>query len=291
MLKPDFNVGEKEKRRCMKTGLELIKDINECTVTYGEVAFWWLGQMGYAIKIGSTILYIDSYLEDNERRSIPPLLEPSEVINADVILGTHDHSDHIDRSSWNQMSKSSPNAKFITPNLVLSSVPKDLNMNENRFIGLNDGISVNLCGITITGIASAHELLNQDEKTGEYPCLGYIIEGNGVKIYHAGDTCIYPNLYEKLKGFGHFDAIFLPINGRDAIRLESNIIGNMTYQEAVDLAGYLEPGLVVPGHYEMFSHNSENPELFMNYLKVKYPRIKAWVGIHGERVMSSLDQR
>lgn len=274
----------------MKTGLEIINDINKCTVKYGQVAFWWLGQLGYAIKIGKVILYIDIYLENNERRSIPPLLRPEEVINADVILGTHDHSDHIDRTSWNQISKSSPNAKFITPSLVLNSLPKDLDMNEDRFIGLNDGVSASLNGITITGIASAHELLNKDEKTGEYPCLGYVIEGNGVKIYHAGDTCIYPELYQKLKSNGQFDVIFLPINGRDGIRLENNIIGNMTYQEAVDLAGYLEPALVVPGHYEMFSHNSENPELFTNYLKVKYPSIKTWVGEHGERVISSLDQ-
>lgn len=271
----------------MKIGAELINDINECKVGYGELAFWWLGQMGYAIKLGQTILYIDAYLEDSKRRSIPTLLNPSVVRNADIILGTHDHADHIDRSSWNQMSKSSPNAKFITPSKVLPSLPKDLKIEEERFIGMNDGVSVNLCGISITGIASAHELLNQDKRTGEYPCLGYIIEGNGVKIYHAGDTCIYPELYEKLRVNGHFNAIFLPINGRDAERLENNIIGNMTYQEAVDLAGYVEPDLVVPGHYEMFPGNSENPELFTSYLRVKYPHLKAWVGEHGERVMLS----
>lgn len=275
----------------MKTGLELIKDMNECVVKHGEIAFWWLGQMGYAMKIGKTILYIDAYLEDSKSRCVPRLLSPSEVTNADIILGTHDHSDHIDRTSWNQMSKSSPNAKFITPKLVLDSLPKDLEMDENRFIGLNDGISVNLCGISITGIASAHELLNQDENTGEYPCLGYIVEGNGIKLYHSGDTCIYPQLYEKLRKCGHFNAIFIPINGRDAIRFSNNIIGNMTYQEAVDLAGYLEPDLVVPGHYEMFLGNSINPELFTSYLNVKYPNIKAWVGKHGDRIICSLDQQ
>lgn len=269
----------------MKTGLELIKDMNECSVKYKEFAFWWLGQMGYGIKIGSTIIYIDAYLDNNSRRSIPPLLKPSEVTNADIIIGTHDHSDHIDRTSWNELSHNSLHAKFIIPSLLLSSLPKDLDIDETRFIGLNDSLNVDLHGISITGIASAHELLNQDEQTGEYPCLGYVIEGNGVKIYHGGDTCIYPGLYEKLKKFDHFDAIFLPINGRDAIRLENNIIGNMTYQEAVDLAGYLEPDLVIPGHYDMFPSNSENPELFTRYLNVKYPKLKAWVGCHGDKII------
>lgn len=269
----------------MKTGEELINDINNCVLEPGQVAFWWLGQMGFAIKVGETILYIDAYLEDSKRRMIPPLLKPEELTNADIILGTHDHSDHIDRSSWHQISISSPETKFIVPNLVVESVSKDLEIHTNRFVGLDDGISVTLKGITITGIASAHELLHRDETTGQYPFLGYMIEGNGVRIFHSGDTCIYPGYYEKLKACGHFDVIFLPINGRDALRYKSNIIGNMTYQEAVDLAGYLEPGLVVPGHYDMFAANSENPKLFTDYLEAKYPKLKYWVGEHGEMVV------
>lgn len=270
----------------MKTGQELINDINNCVVESGQVAFWWLGQMGFAIKIRETILYIDAYLEDSKKRRIPSLLKPQEITNADIILGTHDHSDHIDRSAWHQISISSPHAKYIVPDLLLESVSKDLEISKDRFIGLDDGVRATLSDITISGIASAHELLHPDEATGQHPFLGYVIEGNGIRIFHSGDTCIYPGYYEKLKDWGHFDIIFLPINGRDAVRYNNNIIGNMTYQEAVDLAGYLEPELVVPGHYEMFSTNSENPKLFTDYLEVKYPKVKYWVGEHGVKIIN-----
>lgn len=269
----------------MLTGKKLIDNINHCIIKSGQVAFWWLGQMGYAVKIGETILYIDAYLEDSKRRRVPPLLKSEELTNADIVLGTHDHSDHIDRSAWRQISISSPKANFIVPNLLLKPVSEDLNILEKRFIGLDDGVSTSLKDITITGVASSHELLHRDEATGQYPFLGYVIEGNGVRIYHSGDSCIYPGYYEKLKSWGHFDIIFLPINGRDALRYKSNVIGNMTYQEAVDLAGYLEPSLVVPGHYEMFSSNSEDPRLFTDYLEAKYPKVKYWVGEHGEMVV------
>jgi L-ascorbate metabolism protein UlaG (beta-lactamase superfamily) len=59
----------------------------------------------------------------------------------------------------------------------------------------------------------------------------------------------------------------------------------MTYQEAVDLAGNLRPKLVVPGHYEMFSSNSQDPALFADYLDAKYPGIQCWIGDHGEKVI------
>ena len=62
----------------------------------------------------------------------------------------------------------------------------------------------------------------------------------------------------------------------DARRLKRHCIGNMTYQEAADLAGALQPGLTVPAHYDMFAMNSLNPKLFFDYMKVKYPTLKSF---------------
>ncbi|MDP4090257.1 MAG: MBL fold metallo-hydrolase, partial [Bacillota bacterium] len=115
--------------------------------------------------------------------------------------------------------------------------------------------------------------------------LGFIVEGNEFRLYHSGDTCIYEGMLTKLKKWKKFKAVFIPINGRDAVKYRSNLIGNMTYQEAVDLAGNLRPELVVPGHYEMFPGNTQDPALFTDYLDAKYPGLKSWVGGHGERVI------
>ena len=62
----------------------------------------------------------------------------------------------------------------------------------------------------------------------------------------------------------------LPINGRDAERYRNNCIGNMTYQEAADLAGEVGPRIVIPGHWDMFADNSADPKAFADYLNVKY---------------------
>jgi L-ascorbate 6-phosphate lactonase len=269
----------------MKTGNALIKDINSCRLEKGEVAFWWLGQLGYTVKMGDIVIYIDPYLSDNPSRNIPPLLKPEEISNADYIFGTHDHIDHIDRAVWKELSISSPKAKFIVPKLLLKELARDLGIDEIKFIGLDDMITVIDKELKITGIASAHEFLDRDLKTGSYPYLGYLIEGNNAVVYHSGDTCIYEGLYSKLKSFGDIDLMFIPINGRDAKRYRENCIGNMTYQEAVDLAGYINPSLVVPGHYEMFSSNSEDPKLFTDYLQAKYPGVDCWVGSHGGQTL------
>ena len=44
----------------------------------------------------------------------------------------------------------------------------------------------------------------------------------------------------------------------------------MTYQEAADLAGETEPGIVIPGHWDMFDINGGDPNAFADYLDAKY---------------------
>ena len=269
-----------------KTGNELIEDINQSIVKEGEAAFWWLGQIGFALKLGKTVFYLDPYLSDDSDRNIKPLLKPEEITNADYVIGSHDHIDHIDRKVWREISLSSPQAKFIVPRILLPRLAKELDIKEERFLGIDDGLSFVLSeDINISGIPAAHEFLDRDIKTGYYPYLGIILSGNGCSIYHSGDTCIYEGIQDKLRQFGKLDIMIVPINGRCGRRYKADTIGNMTYQEAVDLAGTIKPGLVVPAHYEMFDFNCEDPMLFEDYLHAKYPGIPCWIGNHGEKIL------
>lgn len=263
---------------------ELIRRIDETTLSGGEMAFWWLGQHSFIFKIAGHILYIDAFLSDHPRRRVPPLLKPDQITNADYFLGSHDHTDHIDRAVWPVMAKASPQAVFVVPELLRESLSEDLNIPAGRFIGMDDGQTMDLGDLRISAIASAHEFLDRDDATGRYPYLGFIIEADGLTVYHAGDTCIYEGMITKLKQW-KFDLMMLPINGRDAKRFRNNTIGNMTYQEAVDLAGTVGTRYVVPAHYDMFSNNPGDPEAFADYLGVKFPNVQAVVPGYGERVV------
>ncbi|MBE5911213.1 MBL fold metallo-hydrolase [Pseudobutyrivibrio sp.] len=232
-------------------------------------ALWWLGQMGLMIKIGDTLLCIDYFATDDPSRQTPVPIPVDEVHEVDVFLGTHNHIDHIDHDSWRIWSKSNPDAKFVFPRIHMDSVLSDGVKKENA-IGLNAGESYTVGDVTIHAIAAAHEFFEMDEETGLYPHLQYIIEGNGILIHHAGDTVRYEGMLGAVKSFGDIDIELLPINGRDAIRYKDNCIGNMTYQEAADFAGEVGTKLVIPGHWDMFAHNSEDPHAFKDYLSVKY---------------------
>lgn len=233
------------------------------------INLWWLGQMGLMIEAGSTKICIDYYATPGEGRLVNPPIPADELKGIDAFLGTHDHLDHIDHDAWKIWAKNNPKAKFLFPRLHKESVLKDGVTGENA-VGLNDGETYRVGDFTIHVIAAAHEFLDKDPKTGLYPYLQYIIEGNGIRLHHAGDTVRYEGMLPKLQSFGKIDVMLLPINGRDGKRYRRNCIGNMTYQEAVDLAGEVGSELVIPGHYDMFADNSEDPYAFADYIDAKY---------------------
>jgi L-ascorbate metabolism protein UlaG (beta-lactamase superfamily) len=264
----------------MQTGSALIRDVDNCVVPPGACALWWLGQHSFIVKLGATIVYIDPFLSPHKGRQVAPLLAPTEAVNAHLILGSHDHADHIDRPAWPVMAQAAPRARFVTPELLRRRIVAELGLPEERVAGLDLGLSVRVGEVAVRAIPAAHELLRRDPATGLHPFIGFIIEGNGFRLYHAGDCCLYEGQRALLRN-QPCNLFILPINGRDAKRLAANCIGNMTYQEAADLAGDLRPGAVIPAHYEMFANNSVNVAEFADYVRVKYPRQRVLVPEHG----------
>ena len=243
--------------------------IIDTKVEAGSVAMWWLGQMGLIIKSPGALIAIDYYASPMSTRQVAPPVPAQEVEGVDAFLGSHNHIDHMDHQSWRIWAETNPEAKFVFPRAHARSVSRD-GVAEGNAIGLNAGESVQIGDMTIHAIPASHEFLDQDKETGLYPHLQYIVETNGVRIHHAGDTVRYEGMMPAIKAFGPIDVELIPINGRDARRLKRNCIGNMTYQEAADLAGDVRPGLVIPGHWDMFADNSQDPGLFQEYVQVKY---------------------
>jgi L-ascorbate 6-phosphate lactonase len=270
------------------TGNNLMNEMTDCRMAYGECVFWWLGQQSLAVKLGETLVLLDPFLSPLAGRRVPPLLKPEQVNGVRLVLGSHDHADHIDRPVWPALAVGNPDALFVVPAPVAPGLARDLGWGGKRLVGLKDGEAVAHGGVTVTAVPAAHELLDPDPVTGDLPCLGFIIQGNGVTLYHAGDTCLYEGIQARLRAH-HPDIVFLPINGRDAKRLRANCIGNMTYQEAADLAGALKPALTVPTHYEMFAGNTEDPALFIDYMAVKYPQLMTALPKHGESMSFKAD--
>ncbi len=240
--------------------------------------FWWLGQHSWALKSASMTIGIDLYLSPSPKRLMPPPFPPEEADFFDLFLCSHEHSDHLDLPVLGALAEASPTAPFVAPRAAADMARAHLPI-DTRLLEMDGRNSVNPGPARCVSVPAAHELLDITPQYGSR-FLGYLVYVDGFCIYHSGDTCIYEGLLTRLQQHP-VDLALLPINGRDAVRLRRGCLGNMTWQEAVDLAGLLRPRLVCPAHYDMFAGNTEDPGLFADYLSVKFPHQAQLVPVAG----------
>ena len=247
----------------------LIGRIDALEVEGRSLVFWGLGQVGVAIKGPTGVLYVDPYLTDSDGqggslpRTFPPPLSPGEVTNASAVLLTHDHIDHTDPDTVLPIAEASPEARFVAP-FTSRDTLVTAGLDADRIFVPTVGEPIEVAGARVTAVPSAHTELERDPERG-YPYLGYVVEWNGVTVYHAGDTVVYDGLIETLSAW-RIDVALIPINGRDYFRTSRGIIGNTDFREAAELAETLDFGLIVPTHYDLISGNTADPGHFVSHL-------------------------
>ena len=101
--------------------------------------------------------------------------EPSALYDADAVLITHEHSDHIDVLRLMGLG-------------VRVYVPADARISGLDVIRVNSGESFTAAGFTVTTVGARHAAVFQDEP--DCANHGYIIDD---RIYHPGDALFVPD--------------------------------------------------------------------------------------------------
>ena len=247
------------------------------------VAVWWLGQAGFVLRGAAATVVIDPFVTDfgSFGRLYEPPLEPEDLDKVDLLLGTHDHADHIDPLGFPRILAASPGAAAVVPEAVRERVVELVGSTE-RLLGASVGSVIEECGVTIMPLPAVHGALPEDgygfhrTESGEYPFLGYVIELDGVRIAHTGDTLVYDGLAEQLRALD-LDLLIVPINGVSWFRERRGIVGNMNVLEAAELAEASAARLVIPVHWDLFADNTEDPENFVRRLATHHPGVNASV--------------
>ena len=277
-----------ENSRWYKSGTALLREIDNAKTGPGMALLWFLGQMGFVIKINETVIYIDTLLNDfsskkeGVRRVYAPPFNTAAGVRADYFISTHNHGDHLNLDTILPQARTNSKTRFIVP-APWRAVLTGAGIEEDRVIGAAEGQPLSLSAETsLFPVAAAHTEYEQDN-SGNYTCLGYVIRGSGIGIYHAGDTMVTPRLVKTLETLKPIDIAILPINGGDWERTAKGIIGNMHVEDAVKLVRALEIDLAVPAHYDMMNNNSINPAHFADEIYRTCPQQKYHIFALGEQ--------
>jgi L-ascorbate 6-phosphate lactonase len=234
----------------------LMEDIKRHTVSAGSITLWWLGQASFILKspLGITVA-IDPYLTNSCQegaaqegfdcdRKFPPSIRPEELA-VDVIALTHSHQDHCDPETITRHRVSGFRGPYVAPGetmeklLTLGVEQKEVALSwpnkEHRFkdLRLKSTFAISPGGDDVTH-------------------TGYLVfVDSGPTIYFTGDTD-YHDVLEYIAAYKP-DIMVTVING--AFR-------NLGPNEATRLAQKINPEVVIPCHYDLFSDNSLDPRLF-----------------------------
>lgn len=246
-----------------------LRDVKSVSRDGSSLHIWWLGQSGFLLQWQGLHLLFDPYLSDSlskkyahtekpHVRMTERVIAPEKLDFIDIVTSSHNHTDHLDAETLLPLLQQNPQLKLIVPKANLDVAAERLQLAKERLFPIAVAEPLGLAAASFHAVPAAHEALEQDE-AGNPKFIGLVLELGPWTLYHAGDTVRYEHMTEILKQW-QFDVAFLPINGRDPKR---GVAGNLSAEEAVELAQELAISLVIPCHFDMFSFNTVSPEAFI----------------------------
>lgn len=280
-MKGRFNM----KRKWYQQGSALLQEIETTSLNQNTLAVWYLGQCGFVFKNQVTV-YIDPVLNDltddlgNTRRLYPMPFHPGRV-QADYVLCTHGHLDHLAIETLSAIAGSDLHTQFIVPGGCRPLLTES-GISADRILSARAHQALELPGLTITPVSAAHPI-HETNKNGDNLALCYHLNMGNVQILHLGDTYLTDQLLDDLKTLPAPHLFFPPINGGDYFRTKRNCIGNLSPVEAATLASLLHADLTIPTHFDMIEGNTADPLIFIRELWEKNPAAKWHIPALGER--------
>ena len=214
----------------------------------------WLGQAGFLFEAAGRRILVDPFFSEHDGRRYPP---PPVEGDVDWLLVTHDHLDHLDPASLRAVAERSPQLTIVAPALLETMVREACP--DAKFVGVARGDRVELGDASAaTVVPAVHAVHPRDGYSDDPRFVGYVLELDGVSLYHAGDTLVTDAVVAALEGLS-VDVALLPVNGRTYFREQADLAGNMDTRDAVALATRIGASVLVPIHWDLFEGNTEHP--------------------------------
>jgi L-ascorbate metabolism protein UlaG (beta-lactamase superfamily) len=190
----------------------------------------WLGHDGFEITAGGLTLIIDPFQVEGRRQ-------------ADIILVTHAHHDHCSLEDI---------ARLVKPTSVIVTEPEAAaklagQCQDIRTVKPGDQLTVS--GILIEAVPAYNTNKQFHPKANNW--LGFIVTIDGVRVYHAGDTDLIPEMNDL-----SVDIALLPVSGTYV----------MTAAEAVEAAKIIGPVTAIPMHYDSIVGSAADARTFKEAL-------------------------
>ena len=176
----------------------------------------WLGHASFRWSREGRVVYFD------------PWRISSEPHDADLVLISHPHFDHLDVADIARIAREG--TEVVTVSDCAAKLKEAGFSGTVRVVKPGDKLKVKNVSIEVVPAYNTNKKFHPKESGW----AGFIVEMDGVRVYHAGDTDFIPEM-NGLKT----DVALLPVSGTYV----------MTAEEAAKAARAINPKVAVPMHY------------------------------------------
>jgi len=252
------------------------------------VDLWYFGCNGFALKSSDgTTVFIDPYLGlgDPPRtlRMIPVPFDPADVEEADAVLGTHEHTDHVHGPSQAPI-LANTGAQYYTTDAGLE-VTDDEDWTGNWDVAadqlseVDDGDTIEIGDLTITAEPA-------NDPDADHP-VAFVVEHDAGTFVHCGDA--RPGQFEPVGERYDVDLAVLAFGSTGMIPDKETGEPQRTtwYSDEnmlVEAANELEAERVLPTHWDMWKGMTADPTVLHRHANsFPYPEELSVIEI-GDRV-------
>ena len=241
------------------------------------LALWYLGCNGFALKSADgTTAFIDPYLGTGDPprtvRMIPVPFDPLDVTQADAVLATHEHTDHVHGPSQAPILEET-GATFYAPDASMDVVESEnwrdqWDVDDDQFQTVAAGETFELGDLTV----SVYEANDPDASEP----VAYVFEHEVGTFVHGGDA--RPGAFGAIADRHDVDvgALAFGTTGRIPDKETREPTRTTWYSDEntiIEAANELELERLVPTHWDMWKGLTADPTVLHRHASsFEYPK-------------------